>query len=236
MALTPEGTPYVEASDLVASYPAASLALANRVDLVGVLPFATSAARATAIPSPTDGQYSYLQDTNTTQFWNGTAWQTAGGKILQVVSVAKTDTFSASVVSGAEVLITGLAVSITPTSNTSKILIQGFATGSASDNFGNSLVSVKRNGTLVGIADAAGSRVRLMSAVTANANGNADLQSSPMHFLDSPATISALTYQIFLNNTFSATRTIFLNRAADDTDNNGRARTISVITVMEVSA
>ena len=78
MATTPEGTPYVESSDLVANYPAASLSLANRVDLVGVLPFADSAARATAIPSPTDGQYSYLQDTNTTQFYNGAAWQTAG--------------------------------------------------------------------------------------------------------------------------------------------------------------
>jgi hypothetical protein len=78
MALTPEGSPYVESSDLVATYPTTSLALANRVDLVGVLPFATSAARATAIPSPTDGQYSYLQDTNLTQFWNGSAWQTAG--------------------------------------------------------------------------------------------------------------------------------------------------------------
>ena len=78
MALTPEGTPYVESSDLVANYPAASLSLANRVDLVGVLPFASAAARTTAIPSPTDGQYSYLQDTNTTQFWNGSAWQTAG--------------------------------------------------------------------------------------------------------------------------------------------------------------
>jgi hypothetical protein len=35
MALTPEGTPYVESTDLVANYPAASLSLANRVDLVG---------------------------------------------------------------------------------------------------------------------------------------------------------------------------------------------------------
>jgi hypothetical protein len=78
MALTPEGTPYVESTDLVANYPAASLSLANRVDLVGVLPFATSAARATAIPSPTDGQYSYLQDTNSTEFWNGSAWVAAG--------------------------------------------------------------------------------------------------------------------------------------------------------------
>jgi hypothetical protein len=52
MALTPEGTPYVESTDLVANYPAASLSLANRVDLVGVLPFADAAARTAAIPSP----------------------------------------------------------------------------------------------------------------------------------------------------------------------------------------
>lgn len=32
MALTPGGTPYVESSDLVANYPASSLALANKVD------------------------------------------------------------------------------------------------------------------------------------------------------------------------------------------------------------
>jgi hypothetical protein len=78
MALTPEGTPYVESTDLVANYPAASLSLANRIDLVGVLPFADSAARSAAIPSPTDGQYSYLQDTNSTEFWNGSAWVAAG--------------------------------------------------------------------------------------------------------------------------------------------------------------
>lgn len=71
MANTPEGTPYVESSDLVANYPAASLALANRVDLVGVLPFANAAARTTAIPTPTDGQFTYLQDTNSTEFYDG---------------------------------------------------------------------------------------------------------------------------------------------------------------------
>lgn len=82
MALTPEGTPYVESTDLVANYPAASLSLANRVDLVGVLPFADAAARTTALPSPTDGQYSYLQDTNLTEFYDGSNWITTGGNVL----------------------------------------------------------------------------------------------------------------------------------------------------------
>ena len=78
MATTLPGSPYVESSDLVANYPAVSEALAERVDLVGVLPFADSAARTTAIPTPTDGQYSYLQDTNSTEYYNGTAWVAAG--------------------------------------------------------------------------------------------------------------------------------------------------------------
>lgn len=93
MALTPEGTPYVESSDLVANYPAASLALANRVDLVGILPFADSTARGTALPTPTDGQYSYLQDTNSTEYWNGAAWVPAG--TVPGLTHINTTTFSA---------------------------------------------------------------------------------------------------------------------------------------------
>ena len=78
MADTLPGTPYVESSDLVANYPSVSEDLAERVDLVGILPFADSTARGTALPSPTDGQYSYLQNTNSTEFWNGSAWVAAG--------------------------------------------------------------------------------------------------------------------------------------------------------------
>ena len=78
MAVTAPGSPYVETSDLVANYPGVSESLAERVDLVGVLPFADSAARTTALPSPTDGQYSYLQDTNATEYYNGSAWVAAG--------------------------------------------------------------------------------------------------------------------------------------------------------------
>ena len=78
MATTAPGSPYVESSDLVANYPAVSEALAERVDTVGVLPFATSTARGTAIPSPTEGQYTYLQDTNATEYWDGSAWVAAG--------------------------------------------------------------------------------------------------------------------------------------------------------------
>ena len=40
----------------------------------GVLVFASSAARAAAISSPQEGQYSYLKDTNSTEYYDGAAW------------------------------------------------------------------------------------------------------------------------------------------------------------------
>ena len=93
MAVTAPGSPYVESSDLVANYPGVSESLAERVDLVGVLPFADSTARGTALPSPTDGQYSYLQDTNATEYYNGSAWVAAG--VAPGLVHINTTTFSA---------------------------------------------------------------------------------------------------------------------------------------------
>jgi hypothetical protein len=121
MALTPEGTPYVESTDLVANYPAASLSLADRVDLVGVLPFADAAARTAAIPTPTDGQFTYLQDTNSTEFYNGSAFEAIGGKILQVVRA--TDTTDRTTTSTSFVDVTGMSVTISPTKSDSAVLI-----------------------------------------------------------------------------------------------------------------
>jgi hypothetical protein len=40
-----------------------------------VIAFSNSAARASAIPTPVEGMLTYLEDTNTYQFWNGSAWQ-----------------------------------------------------------------------------------------------------------------------------------------------------------------
>ena len=40
----------------------------------GVLVFASSAARASSVTSPQEGQYSYLKDTNSTEYYDGAAW------------------------------------------------------------------------------------------------------------------------------------------------------------------
>ncbi len=74
MAVTPVGNPYVESSDLVANYPGASEALAERIDIVGVNPFANAAARDAAIPSPVQGQMCSLNDDNKGYRYDGSEW------------------------------------------------------------------------------------------------------------------------------------------------------------------
>ena len=44
-----------------------------------VMVFASSAARASAITSPQEGMFSYLKDTNATEYYSGSAWVALGG-------------------------------------------------------------------------------------------------------------------------------------------------------------
>jgi len=39
-----------------------------------IMTFAGTAARGSAIPTPTEGMITYLSDTNTFQFWNGSSY------------------------------------------------------------------------------------------------------------------------------------------------------------------
>jgi hypothetical protein len=45
----------------------------------GVWVFASAAARSAAVTSPQEGNYSFLKDTNSTEYYDGSAWVAAGG-------------------------------------------------------------------------------------------------------------------------------------------------------------
>jgi hypothetical protein len=47
-----------------------------------VMSFAGTAARGSAIPSPVEGMYTHLEDTDRLQFWNGSAWVSPLGSTL----------------------------------------------------------------------------------------------------------------------------------------------------------
>ena len=184
MAVTANGTPYVESSDLVANYPGVSLALANHID---------------DLPQT----------------------------IVQVLSVTKTDTFTTT--SATFVDITGLTVTITPTSATNKILI--FSDIQTSDTGNVVSIVLLRNSTAICIGDAAGTRAQASAA--SRIASSADARTQSLNFLDSPATTSATTYKIQIK---TSSPTAYVNRSGQDSDSSAFARTASTITVMEVSA
>jgi hypothetical protein len=200
-----------------------------------VMSFAGTAARGSAIPSPVEGMAAYLEDSNLVSLYDGSDWKNSlgvTGGILQVVSTPKTDTFSMSSTTFAD--ITGLSVSITPKSSSSKILVIADVKLSGNDAT-TSAVQVKlvRDSTDIYIGDSAGSRIRATFGGAVFTPGTVMAQASGI-FLDSPATTSAVTYKIQIRSTQN--ENVFVNRTVSDGDSATVTRAASSITLMEVSA
>jgi hypothetical protein len=60
----------------------------------GVWVFADTAARTSAVTSPQEGNFSFLKDTNSTEYYDGSAWVSVGGGASGMTKIA-TGTFSA---------------------------------------------------------------------------------------------------------------------------------------------
>jgi hypothetical protein len=139
----------------------------------------------------------------------------AAGRIVQVKQVFKADVFSST--SSSYVDITGLSVSITPTSSTNKILVFASAPIGVATT-GTAFVKLLRNSTdlsTFGYGDAA----YIYLATPTN-----------IAYLDSPATTSSVTYKIQGRNTAGTTWRI--NSRGADTG----YLAASAITVMEIVA
>ena len=166
----------------------------------------------------------------------GLAWAApagGGGKVLQVVSTAKTDSFSTATAAFTDV--TGLSVSITPSAATSKVLVMVTLSSSARDGQGDSGMRLLRGSTDIAIGDAAGSRTRVSQDIILT-NVNA-AKSINLVYLDSPATTSSTTYKIQVAGLApSSGWTTYVNRSYDDADAANRSRSISTITVLEIGA
>jgi len=151
----------------------------------------------------------------------------AGGKVLQVVSVTKVDTFTTS--STSYVDITGLTATITPSSASSKILV---LTKVAVNENTTDIASIQllRGATAIGGGTAVGSRGSATSSFYAGAYGTGVMD---VNYLDSPASASAQTYKIQCLTSGSNLR---INTSYNDDNSASRHRTSSTITLMEISA
>jgi len=158
----------------------------------------------------------------------------AGGKVLQVLQTIKTDTFSTSARNDNPASITGLSVTITPSSTSSKILVM-FNIGMIGNSSGNSeALTLRRNSTDISIGDASGNRRRASITSADNDSGHAGY-SVGHQYLDSPSTTAATTYGVTIGGNGSVTMHINRsNRDINDTFNDNRS--VSTITVMEIGA
>lgn len=201
----------------------------------GIPVFATSTTRDAAFGGTgektlAEGQFAYLEDSNTTQYYDGAAWKSVGAsKIVQVLSTAKTNTFTTTSTSFTD--ITGLSVAITPTVNTSTILVMFTIQGSATANK-TGYIQLVRDSTAIGIGDAAGNRSR--SSVLLRELEDNVANTGALIFLDSPATTSAITYK--LQGRTESASTLFINRDNVYTDAAAYSTECSTITVMEILA
>lgn len=149
-------------------------------------------------------------------------------RILTVNSVTKTDTFTTSSTSFVDV--TGLSLTITPQSNTSKFLL--VAQISAGANADKVWFKFDGGSTASDVGDAAGSRVRVGLEITSALAGMAS--SGVMLYLDSPATASAITYKVQMASYGGGAQ--YVNRSFTDTDTTSFARSVSTLTALEISA
>ena len=216
MAVTPGGNFYIESSDLVANYPATSLAIATRLDKYALNPYTDATERDFLIQFPVQGQLAQTLDDNVAWKYDGTAWNSLSGGILQVVSYGATGSVNTTSTS---YVTTGITATITPSSVTSKVLIM------ASGWFytdGGLVQHTLFRGTVAGTNIAPGAAF----GVDANYNGSVYTDSQgtlSAIYLDSPATASAQVYTVgFL----SITGGVVTARGAN----------AGTITLMEVSA
>ena len=152
----------------------------------------------------------------------------AGG-VVQVVQTEQTAASSISNPGGSFIDLTGMSVTITPTSSNSRIFIhaQINITGRAANNVMHGRLD--RNGTIIHLGDADGSKNRSFAEGQPVPDGSSG-QIICM-FVDAPATTDPLIYKIQV----TSNNIIFFNRAAhSENDNNTGSRTASSIIAMEI--
>ena len=171
-----------------------------------------------------EGQLCYLESTNVVQYYDGAAWATVGPSTSgarQVVSTLKTDSFSTT--STTFVDVTGVSVTITPSSASSTVLVivSGVNGSNGVDNF--TPINLVRGSTA--IAQSTGNANFAATLNLINQSTGITLPFSIV-FLDSPATTSAITYKIQMRSNNNPLAYIGRQATSDN-------RSVTTITAIE---
>ena len=158
------------------------------------------------------------------------------GKILQVVSTTKTDSFTTTSTSYTD--ITGLSASITPSSTSSKVYAIVQVNSAASTRYAS--FRLVRGSTNIAVGtDITGSQEAATFTAgsnTSNSYDNLVVRNQSMGILDTPSTTSATTYKLQGRINYGA-GDLYVNRQPyTDTTSTYVVRAASTITLYEVAA
>jgi len=151
----------------------------------------------------------------------------SAGQVIQVLSTHKTDDFTTASASFTDV--TGLSVSITPSSASNKILVMFSITAHNTNASFGTHIRLMRNSTEIAPARSVANYESSWLVFFGDTNIS---QQKSFEFLDSPSTTSATTYKVQIKPQ-SGTSTV--NRSGSDTASQAYShKSSSTITVMEV--
>ena len=166
--------------------------------------------------------------------------KTAGGKVyvpghvIQVQQTVKSDVFSSSTTTFID--LTGMSVSITPTSTSSKIIVEYSVQVSIQNGAYGCLIKILRNGSdLSGALGAGGGSASTTISFSDGATYSYyPVYNHTMKYLDSPSTTSQITYKFKWADPRDST-THYIGRSSYDADSNAVSRSLSMLTLMEIA-
>ena len=164
------------------------------------------------------------------------AWATpSGGQVLQVVE-NNVNTTSSQSISTTRVNVTNMNTTITPSSTSSKILVEVRIQAEPNNSSHETLYGIKRNSTDIGSAPGSGSRsVGIQSAwIGYHGDNNESLEGANYSYIDSPSTTSSITYRVTAIS--SSNGTLYVNRTINDSNNAHHERVTSTIRLTELAA
>ena len=150
------------------------------------------------------------------------------GAIIQVVQVTKTDAFQTA--AGVWTAVPGLSLAITPSSVLNQIILL-MKLNLASDGSSGVAYKLQRNGADIDIGDALGVRTQASGVSFGTVAAVDSGMSVNETFLDSPASVAAVTYDVYVFRGASAN--VSVNRANAATDSANFYRTTSNLILME---
>ena len=162
----------------------------------------------------------------------------SAGKILQVVSVTKTDV--STIATSADTFFNyddaSLKVTLTPSSASNKILLLGNVCVSSNTNVGAMFVRFHKDGSVLtaSVGDASGSRGRMASAAIQHSNNYPTFHS--LSFLDTAGNTNSRYYNFGIAQNAGSGRNVQFNNSYLSSDSFGYGLYSSTITAMEIEA